>query len=58
MLVVADDVDSQAFHTVPPSKAAFADEAARFYGLPASRTPLFGLRLARTLRPGERVDSR
>lgn len=32
--------------------------AARFYGLPASRTPLFGLRLARTLRPGERVDSR
>lgn len=31
--------------------------AARFYSLPTSRVPLFGLRLARTLRPGERVDS-
>lgn len=29
--------------------------AARFYALPASRVPLFGLRLARTLGPAERV---
>jgi formylglycine-generating enzyme required for sulfatase activity len=32
--------------------------AARFYSLPTSRVPLFGLRLARTLGPGERVDSK
>jgi len=31
--------------------------AARFYRLPADRVPLDGLRLARTLRPGERVDT-